>query len=77
MYMLNDLPDSVFAPESDTLPIQRLEAMLEKAYPKLVGLDGEEIMLPDSIYQVLRHISSPSASHSHDGIGTSYIFGSL
>jgi len=50
MYMLNDLPDSVFAPEPDTLPIQRLEAMLEKAYPKLVGLDGEEIMLPDSIY---------------------------
>jgi len=62
MYMLNDLPDSVFAPEPDTLPIQRLEAMLEKAYPKLVGLDGEEIMLPDSIYQALRQVIHMMAS---------------
>ena len=62
MYMLNDLPDSVFAPESDTLPIQRLEAMLEKAYPKLVGMDGEEIMLPDSIYQALRQVIHMMAS---------------
>jgi len=60
--MLNDLPDSVFAPEPDTLPIQRLEAMLEKAYPKLVGLDGEEIMLPDSIYQALRQVIHMMAS---------------
>jgi hypothetical protein len=62
IYMLNDLPNSVFAPEPDTLPIQRLEAMLEKSYPKLVGLDGEEIMLPDSIYQALRQVIHMMAS---------------
>lgn len=56
MYTLNDLPNSVFAPETDTQPIKRLETMLEKAYPKLVGDDGEEILLPDSIYQALCQI---------------------
>ncbi|WP_019498951.1 helix-turn-helix domain-containing protein [Pseudanabaena sp. PCC 6802] len=51
-----ELPDSVFAPEPDTKTIQRLEVMLEKAHPKLVGMDGEEIPLPDSIYQALRQV---------------------
>jgi excisionase family DNA binding protein len=51
-----ELPDSVFAPETDTQTIQRLEVMLEKAHPKLVGMDGEEIPLPDSIYQALRQV---------------------
>lgn len=51
-----ELPDSVFAPETDTQTIQRLEVMLENAHPKLVGMDGEEIPLPDSIYQALRQV---------------------
>lgn len=51
-----ELPDSVFVPEPDAQTIKRLEAMLEKAHPKIVGTDGEEIPLPDSIYQVLRQI---------------------
>jgi excisionase family DNA binding protein len=51
-----ELPNSVFAPEADTQTIQRLEVMLEKADPKLVGMDGEEIPLPDSIYRALRQV---------------------
>lgn len=48
---------AVFASsESDTQAIQRLELMLENAQPKLVGRDGEEIPLPDSIYQLLRQV---------------------
>lgn len=30
--------------------------MLEQTHPKLVGMDGEEILLPDSIYQALRQV---------------------
>lgn len=50
------MPDPVFAPEPDTQLIKRLEAVLESAHPKLVGMDGEEIPLPDSVYQVLRQV---------------------
>jgi len=50
------LPNLVFAPESDTQAIHRLEVMLEQTHPKLVGMDGEEILLPDSIYQALRQV---------------------
>ncbi|WP_017304018.1 hypothetical protein [Spirulina subsalsa] len=44
--------------ESDT-PEQfsRLEQLLAKAHPKLVGLDGEEMVLPESIYQILREVT--------------------
>ncbi len=48
--------DPVFTPEPDTQLIKRLEAMLDKAHPKLVGMDGEEILLPDSVYQALRQV---------------------
>jgi excisionase family DNA binding protein len=51
-----ELPDSVFVPEPDTQAIKHLEALLEKAHPKLVGVDGEEIPLPDSVYQVFRQV---------------------
>jgi len=50
------LPNLVFAPESDTQAIHRLEVMLEQTHPKLVGMNGEEILLPDSIYQALRQV---------------------
>lgn len=49
-------PDSVFVPEPDTQAIKHLEALFEKAHPKLVGTDGEEIPLPDSVYQILRQV---------------------
>jgi excisionase family DNA binding protein len=51
-----DLPDSVFVPESDTQTIHCLEVMIDKAHPKLVDMDGQEIPLPDSVYQALRQV---------------------
>jgi excisionase family DNA binding protein len=51
-----ELTDSVFIPETDTETIQRLESLLSQAHPKLVGIDGEEIALPDSVYQALRQV---------------------
>lgn len=50
------MQDPVFALEPETPIIKRLDAMLEKAQPKLVGMDGEEILLPDSVYQALRQV---------------------
>ena len=50
------MQDPVFAPELETQTIKRLEAVLDKAHPKLVGMDGEEIPLPDSVYQALRQV---------------------
>jgi excisionase family DNA binding protein len=50
-----ELPDSVFVPEPDRQAIQRLEVVLAQAHFKLVGMDGEEIHLPESVYQILRH----------------------
>jgi excisionase family DNA binding protein len=49
--------DSVLLSELDTQTIKRLEAMLEKTHPKLVGTNGEEMLLPDSVYQVLRQVT--------------------
>jgi excisionase family DNA binding protein len=51
-----EFTDSVFIPETDTETIQRIESLLSQAHPKLVGIDGEEIALPDSVYQVLRQV---------------------
>ena len=50
------MQDPVFAPEPETQIIKRLEAVLDKAHPKLIGMDGEEIPLPDSVYQALRQV---------------------
>lgn len=47
----------VFVSELDTPIIKRLEIMLEQAHPKLVGMDGEEMPLPDSVYQMLRQVT--------------------
>jgi excisionase family DNA binding protein len=57
MEKLTQLSDPVFVSELDTQTIKRLEVMLEQAHPKLVGMDGEEIPLPDSVYQVLRQVT--------------------
>ncbi len=51
----NNLP--VFEDSFENQDLFRLEALLEKAHPKLVGLDGEEIYLPDSIYKILRQVT--------------------
>ena len=50
------MQDPVFAPEPETQIIKRLEAVLDKDHPKLIGMDGEEIPLPDSVYQALRQV---------------------
>lgn len=41
---------------ADTQVIKRLEVLLSNTHPKLVGMDGEEIPLPDPVYQVLSQI---------------------
>jgi hypothetical protein len=43
------------AQEPEKLSIQHLESMLqlEGSQPKLVGADGQEISIPESVYQVL------------------------
>jgi excisionase family DNA binding protein len=51
------LSDPVFVSDLDTQIIKRLEVMLEQAHPKLVGMDGEEMPLPDSVYQILRQVT--------------------
>ncbi|MDD1428958.1 helix-turn-helix domain-containing protein [Dolichospermum sp. ST_sed9] len=47
--------ESVMAQEPEKLSIQHLESMLqlEGSQPKLVGADGQEISIPESVYQVL------------------------
>ncbi len=50
-----DIP--VFESEREMLELRQLEQLLEKAHPKLVGLDNEEIYLPESIYQILRQVT--------------------
>jgi excisionase family DNA binding protein len=52
-----ELSEPVFVSERDTQIMKRLEEMLEQAHPKLVGIDGEEMLLPDSVYQVLRQVT--------------------
>jgi excisionase family DNA binding protein len=54
MHPPHERSDSVFVTEPDTQAIKQLETMLEKAYPKLVGVDGQELSLPASVYQLLR-----------------------
>lgn len=51
-----EFSNPVFVPEPENQSIKRLDAMLDRATPKLVGMDGEEIFLPDSAYQVLRQV---------------------
>jgi excisionase family DNA binding protein len=51
-----ELANHIFKPEQDREKIKLLEAMLAKAHPKLVGMDGEEITLPDSLYELIRYV---------------------
>jgi excisionase family DNA binding protein len=47
----------VFESELSSDDLLRLTKLLEQANPKLVGMDGEEIYLPESLYQVLRQVT--------------------
>ncbi|MEA5616417.1 helix-turn-helix domain-containing protein [Cronbergia sp. UHCC 0137] len=51
----NSPVESFMAQEQEQLSIQHLESMLqlEGFQPKLVGADGQEIPIPESLYQVL------------------------
>jgi excisionase family DNA binding protein len=48
--------ESVMAQEPEKSSIKHLESILqlEGAQPKLVGVDGQEIPIPESVYKVLR-----------------------
>ncbi|MEA5537348.1 helix-turn-helix domain-containing protein [Crocosphaera sp. XPORK-15E] len=48
----------VFEANLENPDLLRLETLLENAHPKLVGVDGEEVFLPESIYQILRQVTS-------------------
>jgi len=52
------------AEERETSHIKRLERLLnaQKSQPRLVGSSGEEILLPDSVYQALRQVIHAMAS---------------
>ncbi|WP_044205462.1 helix-turn-helix domain-containing protein [Coleofasciculus chthonoplastes] len=52
------------AEERETSHIKRLERLLnaQESQPRLVGSSGEEILLPDSVYQALRQVIHAMAS---------------
>ncbi len=48
----------IFEANLENGDLMGLETLLEKAHPKLVGVDGEEVLLPESLYQILRQVTS-------------------
>lgn len=56
--------ESVMAQEQDSLSIKHLESILqiEGSQAQLIGANGEQITIPDSVYQVLRHVVHAMAS---------------
>ncbi len=65
MMLKHNVPvESVMPPEQDVQSIKELEHILRvKGYQaKLVGADGEEISIPDSVYQVLHQAVHAMAS---------------
>ncbi len=44
----------IFDSDPQASNIAELKKLLDKSHPKLVGSDGEEIYLPESLYQLLR-----------------------
>jgi excisionase family DNA binding protein len=50
-------PEPIFASEQDIQTLKRLEELLTQDHPMLVGRAGEEILLPESVYQVLRQVT--------------------
>lgn len=47
----------VFESQLGSDDLLRLTKLLEQAHPKLVGMDGEEMYLPESLYQVLQQVT--------------------
>ena len=56
--------EAVLIPEQKQEEIAKLDRILshEFAQPKLVGSNGEEIVIPESVYSILRHIVGAMAS---------------
>jgi excisionase family DNA binding protein len=52
-----DQPEPIFAAEQDIQSLKRLEELLTQVHPMLVGPAGEEILLPESVYQILRQVT--------------------
>jgi excisionase family DNA binding protein len=52
-----DQPEPIFAAEQDIQSLKRLEELLNQVHPMLVGPAGEEILLPESVYQILRQVT--------------------
>lgn len=50
--------ESVMAQEQEAPSIKKIERILQRegSQPKLVGADGEEIAIPDSLYHVLHQV---------------------
>ncbi len=46
----------IVANEGDIPTLRKLEGVLGHSTPKLVGLQGEEVELPESVFHVLMHI---------------------
>lgn len=62
--MTKKTPIQVSTRPSETLSIKRLERILnaEKSQPRLVGSNGEEILLPESVYTALQKVIHAMAS---------------
>jgi excisionase family DNA binding protein len=56
--------EPIMAQEQERLSIKHLESMLdlENNQPKLVGADGKEILIPESVYQILHQAVHALAS---------------
>ncbi|WP_193195604.1 helix-turn-helix domain-containing protein [Nostoc sp. MG11] len=56
--------DSVISPNLEAQPIKELERILsvKGSQAKLVGANGEQITIPDSVYQVLHQVVHAMAS---------------
>lgn len=59
-----NLAESVIAQDQEAPSIKQIERILELegSQPKLVGANGEEITIPESVYQVLRQAVHAMAS---------------
>jgi len=64
MTKLSGLQEPVFASEAETQAIKQLEQILNSGFSQalLVGLDGKEIVIPDSVYCVLHQVIKLMAS---------------
>lgn len=64
MFTQKESLESVLIPEQKKEAIAKLDEILshESAQPKLVGSNGEDILIPESVYSILRQIVRAMAS---------------